>query len=345
MREIEIPTLLSRDESNGLKGLLILLVVLGHNSLVMEFTGLYSFLYSFHVYAFYILPFIYGVSYPKDNDKNIMKFILKRGMANFKFFYILLIIWSLFSLIMVMARGTPFPSVMALLEGYILNTSLRETFGVGFLWFMPTMVSVLLWRDVYYFLNKKFKTILFSLGIILWGLSYATIIDYRYLGHILPFSIIFGIYFAIQGIATRWLLIHLTQFPWFKWLAPLLLLVNYTFICIRDYLPPGCIYLTWSILPIIAFCAIFPWKNALGESHILKFFGKQSLGIYLLHVFVYNAYLQLLPWRSPINGVISFICTILITTWCIKIIKIMRVGWLIGERSKNVIILKDNSLC
>ena len=335
-----IPSLLSREESNGLKGALILLVVLGHNSLLMEFTGLYSFLYSFHVYAFYILPYIYGVNYPKDNDKNNIKFILKRGLLNFKYFYILLILWSLISLLTVMARGVPFPGIMALCEGYLFNTSLRETFGVGFLWFMPTMVSVLFWRDVYFVLNKKVKAILFSVGVILWGLSYATILDYRYLGHLLPFSIIFGIYFAVQGIATRWLLIHLTPFPWFKWFSPLILLVNYAFICIRDYLPSGCIYITWSILPIIAFCAIFPWKNIFGESPMLKFIGKQSLGIYLIHVFVYNAYLQLVPWHHPLNGVLSFIATLLITIMCIRILNILRLGRIIGEKHNVVISVK-----
>lgn len=56
------PSLLTRDESVGVKGLLIFLVVLGHNSLAMEYTGLYSLLYSFHVYCFYILPFLYGAT-------------------------------------------------------------------------------------------------------------------------------------------------------------------------------------------------------------------------------------------------------------------------------------------
>lgn len=178
-------SLLDREESQGLKGLLVLLVVLGHNSLLMEFTGLYSFLYSFHVYAFYILPFIYGVSYPKDSEKNIIKLILKRGLSNFKYYYMLLIIWSSISLIIIMARGTPFPGVMALLEGYILNTSLRETFGGGFLCFMPTMVSVLFWRDIYFVLNKKGYFVVFG------GDSLGTFIR-NY--HRLP---TFGAYFTI----------------------------------------------------------------------------------------------------------------------------------------------------
>ena len=52
---------LTRDESNIIKGILILLIVLGHNHFLMdgEYVRLQIQLYKFHVIEFFILPFFY----------------------------------------------------------------------------------------------------------------------------------------------------------------------------------------------------------------------------------------------------------------------------------------------
>lgn len=60
------PSLISRDESTAIKGLLMLLIVFGRTGmLTTDFatgsrTFFWNWLYSFHVYVFLILPFIYG---------------------------------------------------------------------------------------------------------------------------------------------------------------------------------------------------------------------------------------------------------------------------------------------
>lgn len=53
----------SIDESNSIKGLLISLVVLGHNTIFSSIVpeSIYYFLYSFHVACFFILPFFYDL--------------------------------------------------------------------------------------------------------------------------------------------------------------------------------------------------------------------------------------------------------------------------------------------
>lgn len=60
-------SLLKRDLSVGWKGILILLIVLGHNSILckpsIEADHFYiwrTWLYTFHVWAFFVLPFLYG---------------------------------------------------------------------------------------------------------------------------------------------------------------------------------------------------------------------------------------------------------------------------------------------
>ena len=197
-------SLLTRDESTGTKGLLIFLVVLGHNSLAMEYTGLYSLLYSFHVYCFYILPFLYGAT-----------------------------------------------AVESCQEGK--------------------------WR----------------------------------------------------------LLLRLPDHPWIKWLTPIAFLTIPGFLLLRGHLPGGCLYLTWSLLPIIGFCCLYPWRTLLERLSFLKFLGRHSLGIYLIHVFLYNAYLLLVPWHHPLNALLSFLITLGMTCAMVLLLNRCHLGWCIGTRPQR----------
>ena len=59
-------SLISRRDSSVLKGILILLIILGHNSILMNNYGegesslIFKYLYHFHVYAFLMLPSLYN---------------------------------------------------------------------------------------------------------------------------------------------------------------------------------------------------------------------------------------------------------------------------------------------
>ena len=69
------PSLISRNESSAIKGLLMLLIVFGHTGMITtnlatgEKTFFWQWLYSFHVYVFLILPFIYGNHKSIETDK------------------------------------------------------------------------------------------------------------------------------------------------------------------------------------------------------------------------------------------------------------------------------------
>ena len=73
--------IVSREESNAIKGLLILLIALGHNSILsfawdgcepVEAYFHRNWLYQFHVYVFFMLPFIYNEQpYRKGKKGNI----------------------------------------------------------------------------------------------------------------------------------------------------------------------------------------------------------------------------------------------------------------------------------
>ena len=75
----DIPSLISRDDSTAIKGLLLLLVAFGHTSMlttnysVGDKIFLWYWLYSFHVYLFFILPFVYGYKKREGTTKEINK--------------------------------------------------------------------------------------------------------------------------------------------------------------------------------------------------------------------------------------------------------------------------------
>ena len=57
-------TLLSRDESSSIKGILMLLIVLGHDIPFVDWTDSWMvmvWLYLFHIHSFFLLPFLYPI--------------------------------------------------------------------------------------------------------------------------------------------------------------------------------------------------------------------------------------------------------------------------------------------
>lgn len=85
-----------RERSEALKGFLMLLIILGHNGLLMgTFTGMeklpvYDYLYTFHVYAFLILPFLYGEK--KFTWESTLKTFKKLYIPYTIFFVLLLLV-------------------------------------------------------------------------------------------------------------------------------------------------------------------------------------------------------------------------------------------------------------
>lgn len=141
-------SLLSREYSTWLKGLLTLLIVLGHDmvfTIPLKEYGVMGFLYIFHIQSFFLLPFLYGV--------DTKAYTLKRVGDMFVRFY-----WPycLFALLMMLCYGVAsnFASFTwsQLLRLLIIcdATSIKEMCGIQILWFLPCMMSMTLLRELYY---------------------------------------------------------------------------------------------------------------------------------------------------------------------------------------------------
>ncbi len=312
------PSLLSREESIAMKGLLIFLVVLGHNSLVMAKTGWFPYLYSFHVYCFYIFPFVYGADVVALKKMGLWQ----RVWNNVKKFYPLYFFWCLISCGVAVAthrivwNGLGFS--YAVLWGN--QPLLLQYCGFGFLWFLPTIVAVMFWRDVYFFAPKIGKWCMFFLSAVLWIFSAVGWTNFHAAGIYCPLALMQGLFFCTSGILVRTVLSSLPVSKGTKIAASPFFILGFSFVYFRRYLPASCVWLTWIIVPMIAFFAFYQWKEVWIKSRLLKFLGKYSLQIYLLHIFIFYGILQAIPQRGILVAILSLLLTLMLCVAAIVVI-------------------------
>lgn len=167
--------ILSRDKSSTIKGLLIFLVVFGHNHFFLDSfsEGFYKWLYSFHVALFFILPFFYP---ERHFSWNRVFTNAKRLLWPYTYLFILFSVISIFFLkISVYDIG--------IFETYITGDfyRLRMYTGFQYLWFLPAMFSMLIFKDLFTSGNKTIRGVLLALGtvcfVFAWVFLYNTPFD------------------------------------------------------------------------------------------------------------------------------------------------------------------------
>ena len=329
----DAPSLISRKESTALKGLLILLVVMGHNSILMEHTGLFPYIYSFHVYCFYILPFLYG--FRVRNEEAVHQIILSRLWKNVKTYYPLYAFWCCISLAATyIVKPYPFQPTKIMVAILCSTDQLRLYCGTAFLWFLPTLVAVMFWRDIFFILSTNLKKFFFAGTVIIWLLSILGILDYRFPSTFIPFALYIGLAFCFSGIATRWLVQQIPDVPWKTLLFLPFFAIVPLFIAFRSRLPSGATYLSWSLMPVFACTALFQARVLLSRSRILAFLGNHSLGIYLIHVFVFNFLKMCFSKASMLSGIIIYVFTLAICIIILLIAERTPVWWLFSTRQR-----------
>ncbi len=249
------------------------------------------FLYSFHVYAFFYLPFLYD--FKKMEWFAFFKKNLVRLYVPYTIFFLLLLGLSIF-------QGTSITVVKTLLtyicgSQYILHTNLG--FG-SFLWFLPTMLSVLFFRQLYYRVNKFWRNIMLLCSLLcLIGFTYLIplyVLTWWYS----PFCLTVGLSMLFPAIFCRALLkkinpeiiviaffiLTISMMIFF----PVRLKYNYTFLTINRL-----------ICPVLIFLLLLSIKKLLCSWELILDLGKQSLRIYLFHMLIYNGFYKLLDKSNP----------------------------------------------
>lgn len=134
---------LTSAEYDSVKGLLVLLIVLGHNTLLSDVApALPDVLYAFHVYAFLLLPFLF------PSHRWTLRFAVDRTaryLVPYAAFYLLA---AALTLVTLKSGGALGARIQAALAGLLLGTADPIKRGCGFLlyWFLPALWSVALLR-------------------------------------------------------------------------------------------------------------------------------------------------------------------------------------------------------
>ncbi len=294
---------IARDTSDIMKGILALLIILGHNSILTHnIAGLYDYLYSFHVLIFFILPWFYTAEPP-----TIAKIAKRSGKIWFwylAFFVVQVVFYNLLF-------DTTF-SFCETLKAFFLggHTLLKGVTGYMYLWFMPAFFFSMLVRDVYTIANKpsRIAMIIASIGIVAF-FAFHAYTDY--------IAIVQGIFFAALGITAS--LLSLPKKNLYRWVivaifavCSVLMFIDATKGFVRPFMPYIAFLALWSIIEFGKKC--LNWFQHLG---------KLSMFIYLTHPLVFQFLLRIVPNHyTPITyGFIIFTLTIIISfsaSWCMQ---------------------------
>lgn len=284
-------SLLTRNESNGIKGFLILLIVLGHNKYVMQGGQSNLFLYSFHVYAFYYLPFLYD--FKKSNWIELIGKNLRR------FYVPYTLVFGLLGVIAYLS-GTLAP-VGTLALTYICGSQymLGQSFGMGsFLWFIPTMFSVMLFRRLYYVLNMRLRVAMLGVSLLcLVGFTYLMSF-YIYTWWYSPICLTVALAMIFPAVCLREVCkrIDVKGIVIAFFLLTLSMMVFYP---VNQQYPYSYLTINRLICPILIFSMLLTVRERLAQSNTLVDFGKMSFRIYLIHIFIYNAIYRFADGYAP----------------------------------------------
>ncbi len=309
-------SLLTRDESNFIKGVLILLIIIGHNSVLMNAlcsgNGIKDYLYAFHIHSFFYLPVLY----------NIPQFSLERVKKDFYHLFtpytILFVILTVISYLFLDNRNNFTNIVWAYFSG--APNELGRVTGMQFLWFLPSMFVFLILRNVYFnFKRYRIPLLIISFSVLLLLASGSfNVIDFA---KYTPLGVFYAISNFFLAIFLRWLIENNNKSLGFKIFFPIaffVISILYFLIEFNKYSYYPYIYV---VIPLVAFPTIFLLAKTKLSSNVkfnfMIYLGKISLPVYLFHQIVYNVLMILFSYVNIINesllGVVILIATLLIS--------------------------------
>lgn len=306
---------ISKQDSASIKGLLTILIVIGHNHIVAPQNSLLmSYLYTFHVICFFILPWLYN-NKKELTTKNIGDIIYRN--------WIPYIIFFIFSFVVFSFLEGKHPELWNILFAFITGSQklLKENVGVLFLWFLPTFCTFSLLKIISD--NKKWVRIsLIVLSLITFCLSW---LQAEWMRNHLVFGIFTAVQYFVYGILVK-RLIHWKE--WTKYIGTVVFIIL-SYLYWNKHIGYGIM-----LMPITGFMLILTILPIL-RMKWLRAIGNYSLPIYLTHVYIYNA-LELIIPKTMVWGLLALILTIAIAYFLsIIIYKIELIRKLIFPRTFN----------
>ncbi len=327
------------EESTAIKGLLIILIILGHAQPLIQIPGvLRRFFYDFHVHCFMILPLLYPVKYLSSER---IKNYFARLMVPFILLFLLFFLGKNIPLFISSYHSgvITFKDVINTINGGLHSLimggyfPLAESIKLRYLWFLPLMFSFSIIKDFYNTTaNQWTKATFISLGMIfymiLWVCLYLpyfagikeTMMDWS------PFSIYQALGALFLGVTTVTLLKKTYFSNQRKIIQVVLSVVFIVIFLIYSITPKASPYMLVlkSMIPVIAFMLFYNYKEILARLSILRKFGEHSFEIYIVQSPLCIAMYTIIPNLFPTESFLVRACVfIFILAICYYIAKLL----------------------
>lgn len=304
MSLVNSTTNISRDESATIKGILILLIVLGHNQFFTTLTEkvqLMGYLYCFHIQSFFLLNYSYPIK-PLNKERIINHFV--RYYVPFCILFLTLtflrygtgavIQWKKLPLVFFMGGGT----------------FLRQFTGIQILWFLPAFFSTVILKEYWAYCSNYGKKVFFYIGglVVAFSISlplFPTALQevFNKIKFIFYYPLI-GIQYLFCGLLFRCFVTSKISFKTevsLFILGTLLYFIDYFYIALpiwgwHNHTPLlGILSLG---MPFLFLHLLLRNAERLAQVTWLKKIGENSFIIYLVHPFIGYVLFELCPQKS-----------------------------------------------
>lgn len=288
---------LNREESSAIKGLLIFLIVLGHNALfTSSLSGSFEYLYSFHVQAFFVLPFLYGIS-----NKSSFRDSFKKNFV--RLYYPFLLFFIALSILAYITDGSSIDmnKVIEINDNkalYFADVILTGNFylidyftSFQYLWFLPVMFSMSVIKETIG-RNKLINVLVLVVGFVSYIIFFVFMYNKPYDGDINFTIMLFSPFAVLQGCGAYFLgrlslividnrfnkIITRTCAFMFLCLSTAYIVINY-----QGFINKESIWALRLLMPILFIGTLYTFRKYLANSKLLKKLGNNSFQIYIIH--------------------------------------------------------------
>ena len=278
--------LLSREESKSIKGLLIILIVLGHTIPFIRLTDSWMimvWLYLFHIGSFFLLPCLYPQK--KLSFERIVDYFVRFYVPFAWLFFPLLLL----NIVLEDRTFNLYDCVLAFVGGGAIH--LRNIIKVQFPWFLVAMFFASIVREGFAMASSGLRKVLICIGLLSLSFAFCPLGNQDWFAWL--HYVVLAFRFLVIGIAVRFSI----EKEWFgvPILAGVFLLGSFCFFlhyryCLRPFYygyPSRSIHVFLQMVMAPTFLMLL-WRarSFLARSKALVFLGEHSLPIYLSHAFI-----------------------------------------------------------
>lgn len=310
----------TREESDAMKGIFILLIVMAHNTLLVPTSSAFqNYFYQFHYFAFFILPLFYPRS--PLTLKRTANYFIRFYVPYFWFFLITYLAYT----VLWKRQGFDPGEFLSVFWGAEIS-QIKIVTGFHFLWFLPAFFAFSILRDVYSTSATVVKWGLFLIALFVHFSGYLGLPSSAVLRTWIPLGIVQSFFLFPMGVIAFSLLRYIPRFRLkadhemiHKVYAGCIALLVFALLSFDFIDDRGLGAVTWPaeirnmLLSVFFFILIYIFRREYSRFRLLKMLGKYSMEIYLFHLFVYNGLMYLVLWTGFPENWITGICVFSLT--------------------------------